>query len=144
VFHAAFGDPVGAGAEAGFFVFSVQDDEGGVEKGGGPDYGSQVVIVPYVVEDESGYAGGPPVQVFFAGAGDGRFADHGDDALVVVAFAESFKFLIFAEFIGVLFIRQVFADPGAGGHPVAPQEKAVDLFGVVFSQGQDGVESADG
>jgi hypothetical protein len=62
---------------------------------------------------------------------------------MAVTLAKPFKFLVLAYLIGVFFFRQVLADSGKSPKAVFPQEKTVDLFRVIFPQGQDCINAAD-
>jgi hypothetical protein len=58
-------------------------------------------------------------------------------------FTDPLQFLVLAEFVGPLPLRQIFAYPGKVFKPVLPQKKPVDRFRVVFSPGGYGVKTAN-
>jgi hypothetical protein len=102
------------------------------------------MIIPNGIEDQSGLAlPGPKIQVFLADRFYRGFLDHGDHPLVAGAFTYPLQFIIIAYLIGPLPVGQIFTYPGKQLKPVFPKEQPVDVFGVKFPQGRNGIKTAD-
>jgi hypothetical protein len=54
----------------------------------------------------------PPIKVFHSQRFDYGFLDHYDHPLMMNAFTDTFQFFVFADFVGALALRKLFADSG--------------------------------